>query len=94
MGWAHLASSHIDVEARYHVGRALPLLLRLGYEGWMAEPRAPFDAPEHGVTGQRRFAHLMKGALEEIVLPGFDYVGIDTRAGRAWMEELAAAPAP
>ena len=90
MGWAHLASAHVDAEAKQHIGRALPLLLRLGYDGWMAEPRAPFDAPEHGVLGQPRFERLMSSALEEIVLPGFDHVGVETSAARAWAKGLIA----
>jgi hypothetical protein len=85
MGWAHLASPHVDAAARHHVARALPTLLRFGYEGWMSEPRAPFDDPAHGVLGHPRFPSLMKSALVDLVLPGFDHVGIDTAAGRAWL---------
>src|SRR6185437_10554110 len=81
IGWAHLASPFVGAEERHHVGRALPTLLRLGHEGWIHEPRAPFDEPAHGVLGPEGFPALMKKALEEIVLPGFDHVGVDTRAG-------------
>jgi hypothetical protein len=84
LGWAHLASPFVDAEARYHVGRALPTLLRLGQDGWINEPRAPFDDPAHGVLGPAGFPALMKTALSELVLPGFDHVGVDTRAGREW----------
>jgi hypothetical protein len=27
----------------------------------------------------------MRKAFDELVLPGFDYVGVDTRAGRVWL---------
>ncbi len=84
IGWAHLASPFVNAEARSHVGRALPTLLRLGQDGWINEPRAPFDNPAHGVLGPAGFPALMKTALAELVLPGFDHVGIDTRAGREW----------
>jgi hypothetical protein len=90
IGWAHLASPFVDAEARHHVGRALPTLLRLGQDGWIHEPRAPFDDPAHGVLGPAGFPDLMRTALSELVLPGFDHVGVDTRAGREWFTQHVA----
>jgi hypothetical protein len=84
MGWAHLASPFVDAEARHHVGRALPTLLRLGHEGWLHEPRAAFDDPAHGVLGPGGFPGPMTKAFEDLVLPGFEHVGVDTREARAW----------
>jgi hypothetical protein len=86
LGWAHLASPFVDVQAKEHVGRALPVLLRLGRESWLAEPRPADDDPAHGVLGLPGFKALTKSALAELVLPGFDHVGVDTRAGREWFE--------
>jgi hypothetical protein len=85
IGWAHLASVHVDSTAKRHVGLALPTLLRLGRDAWLAEPREDFDDPAHGVLGSARFPQLMKKAFDELVLPGFDYVGVDTRVGREWL---------
>jgi hypothetical protein len=87
LGWAHLASAHVDREAKLHIALALPTLLRLGRDAWLAEPRADFDDPTHAVLGDARFPGLMRRALEELVLPGFDHVGVDTRAGRRWLAE-------
>ena len=87
IGWAHLASPFVGTEDRLHIGRALPTLLRLGHEGWVNEPRAPFDAPAHGVLGSAGFPALMRSALAELVLPGFDHVRVDTGAGRAWFAQ-------
>ncbi len=84
IGWAHLASGYVDGKAKRHVGLALPALLRLARDSWLSEPRAAFDEPAHCVLGNERFLELMRGALDEIVLPGFDHVGVDTRAGREW----------
>jgi hypothetical protein len=84
IGWAHLASSHVDVDAKREIGQALPTLLRLGRDGWLHELRADFDDPNHAVLGQSRFPALMKTALTELVLPGFDLVGVDTHAARQW----------
>lgn len=92
LGWAHLASSAIDDDARHHLARALPTLLKLGVEGWRDEPRADFDAPAHGVLGNERFPRLMQEAVAELILPGFDYVGIDTAsARRSWTTSSATA---
>ena len=89
IGWAHLASLYVDRAAKIHVGRALPTLLRLGRDAWLSEPRADFDDPAHGVLGNARFPALMRAALSELVLPGFDHVGVDTRAGREWFAQNA-----
>jgi hypothetical protein len=62
-------------------------LLRLGVEGWLCEPRADFDAPDHGVLGNERFPSLMQRAVLELILPGFEHVGVDTTRGRAWWAE-------
>lgn len=83
LGWAHLASPHIDAERRFHVQQALPTLVRLGRECWLNEARADFDDPAHGVLGQTRFLALTERALSELVLPGFAHLGFDLGAARA-----------
>jgi hypothetical protein len=85
IGWAHLASSFVDADAKVHVARALPTLLRLGKDGWLDEPRAPIDSPAHGVLGNGRFPALFESAVSELILPGFDHVGVDTRAARSFL---------
>jgi hypothetical protein len=85
LGWAHLASPHVDATSKQHLAHALPTLLRLGRDAWLDEPRAPFDDPAHGVLGRGSFAHRMDIGLAELVLPGFDYVGIDARWGREFL---------
>src|SRR5262249_44451244 len=60
LGWAHLASRRISEEHRRHVSAALPTLLRLGRDSWLAEPRADFDDPAHGVLGNGGFPSLLR----------------------------------
>ncbi|HTQ05490.1 MAG TPA: hypothetical protein VMI54_16620 [Polyangiaceae bacterium] len=84
MGWAHLASPALDDTARAHVGAALPVLLRLGRDGWLDEPRSGIDVPEHGVLGNPSFPPLLRAAFDDLILPGFDHVGVDTRPAREW----------
>jgi hypothetical protein len=80
MGWAHLASDAVSPNAKEHVARALPTLVRLGQEGWLNEPRADIDLPEHGVLGNASFPPLVQAAMAELILPGFEHVGISPRA--------------
>jgi hypothetical protein len=79
----------VSAESKRHVSRALPTLLRLGRDAWLDEPRAPFDDPPHGVLGSAGFAHLMDVGFAELVLPGFDYVGVETLAARQWLASVA-----
>jgi hypothetical protein len=62
-------------------------LLRLGRDGWLDEPRAPIDAPAHGVLGNARFPELFRDAVHELILPGFEHVGVDVRAARAFLAQ-------
>ena len=84
LGWADLASAHVSAPHKEHVAAALPTLLRMGRDGWLYEPRDDFDEPAHGVLGSAGFPPLLATAISELILPGFDYVGVDTRAARAW----------
>jgi hypothetical protein len=36
---------------------------------------------------------LFVGALEDVIFPGLEGAGVDTRAGREWLEGVRAAPA-
>jgi hypothetical protein len=76
MGWAHLASDAVSANAKAHVAQALPTLVRLGREGWLEEPRAAIDLPEHGVLGNASFPLLVEQAMAELIVPGFEHVGI------------------
>jgi hypothetical protein len=85
IGWAHLSSPVVGVEGKAHVARALPTLLRLGRDGWLDEPRAPIDVPAHGVLGNARFPALFQNAIEELILPGFEHVGVEVGPARAFL---------
>lgn len=87
VGWAYLASACRDGRGAV-VEAALPNLV----ERTMAEvlddaARAPEgDDPEldrHGYMGRTRGARVYRDALAQIVLPGFEALGIDTSPARA-----------
>lgn len=87
VGWAHLASLSLD--ERRHIATHLPELLRAQVRTWEARIAL---LPEHGVPGhgyppRAALIAVVHGAIRDVVLPGFDYVEIDTRELRAWFAE-------
>lgn len=87
VGWAHVASLGDDERAR--IATWLPELLRAQVLGW--ESRIG-TLPEHGVRGhgyppRDALIAVVHAAIREVVLPGFDYVSVDTRTARAWFDE-------
>jgi len=90
MGWAHLASKAVGLEARAHLSAALPTLLRLGRDGWREDPRSARDISGHGVLGRATFVTLVDDAFGEVILPGFEHVGVDVAPARAWFARARA----
>lgn len=90
IGWAHLASSRVDPAVRAQVARWLPRLLEANVRHWEERIRL---LPEAGVPGHAlppvaaliRAAH---DAVEQVILPGFEHVGVDTAPARAWFHAL------
>ncbi len=90
VGWAHLASLSLD--ERRHIATHLPELMRAQVRTW--EERIAL-LPEHGIAGhgyppRAALIAVVYAAIRDVVLPGFDYVEIDTRAIRAWFDEVSA----
>ena len=84
IGWAHIAT--LSREERSALATWLPELLRAQLHEW--ESRIG-ELPEHGVPGhgyppRAVLVATVRAAVRELVLPGFDYVEIDTAAARAW----------
>jgi hypothetical protein len=92
VGWAHLGSRAVDAETRAGIARWLPRLLDANLRHWEARIAL---LPTAGVRGHAfpPVADLVAAAraqVETVVLPGFDHVGIDTAAARAWLAEYTA----
>lgn len=86
IGWAHLATLSLD--ERGAVAARLPELLRVQVLAW--ESRIA-ELPEHGVPGhgyppRADLIATVHGAVRDLVLPGFDYVDVDSTRARAWFE--------
>jgi len=83
IGWAHLASA--SAEMRRSVQRFLPSLVRSNFSQWSRpDPNVPEPGiKDHGVPGPAENREIVRQALSDLVLSGFDYLGFDTRRARA-----------
>lgn len=86
VGWAHLAS--LSTDDRRHIASHLPELLRAQVRTWEARIAL---LPENGIAGhgyppRAALIAVVYGAIRDVVLPGFDYLEIDTRELRAWFD--------
>jgi hypothetical protein len=86
IGWAHLVS--LTSEERDRIAMRLPELLGAAVLAW--ENRIG-GLPEHGISGHGYPARAtliatVHAAVRDLVLPGFEYVGVDPTHARAWFE--------
>ncbi len=85
-GWSLLASNAVLAPWRTDVGEALPTLLERLADAW-TDPEAnalPAVPTGHGIISAEAMPGVVRAAYEELILPGFDLAGIDSRAGREW----------
>jgi hypothetical protein len=81
LGWAFLAgASQAD---RNLVEQALPELVRHAKRIWLYDDGYPETLPKgHGCLGLDELRPLVAQALDELVLPGFEHVGVTTTRTR------------
>ena len=91
IGWAHLASGRVPSRHLVDLAAALPALLQAVRASWFARcevlPQAP--PPGHGCATPAAIREAVDVTLRDVVVPGFDYVGVDTQAARRWLATLA-----
>jgi len=82
LGWAFLAGA--APADRTLVEQALPELVRFAKHIWLADDRYPETLPAgHGCLGRDELRPLVAEALQDLVLPGFEHVGVSTMGVRA-----------
>lgn len=94
IGWAHLASGRVAARHLPAIGAALPGLLRAVRQGWY-DRCAELDAlaappPGHGCATTTAIRAAVDTTLREVIVPGFEYLGIDTTTARRWLASLPA----
>jgi hypothetical protein len=88
LGWAHLASARVTFEVRSQVAAWLPRLFDTAARPWLeTEHRYGNGVPAHGVPSDATTREAVVRALGEVILPGFDVLGVATGPARAWAVE-------
>jgi hypothetical protein len=84
IGWALLGSPRLPPGFRAELTRALPTLVRIGRDPWLAfSAKTTVDPPPgHGCLSAAELSAVVDEALLAVVLPGFEHVGIATAAAR------------
>jgi hypothetical protein len=86
LGWSLLASGKASDSLRGDLAEALPTLLRMVADAWASpHPDAPLAPPGHGVVAPSSLPEVVRATYHELILPGFDAVGIDTGPARDWV---------
>jgi hypothetical protein len=89
LGWAYLAVPHHGGLHAAAIAEWLPRLLEDMYAYWgaLAGGPTPAAALAHGCLPRERVDELVTIAFEDIALPGFAHVGIDTRAAADYLSK-------
>ncbi|HLK40610.1 MAG TPA: hypothetical protein VKU41_27850 [Polyangiaceae bacterium] len=95
VGWAYLASPGVAQDARHEVGRRLVPMLCAQLEGWWRQVETlPAGAvPAYGCPAGAAIAEATLRSLDELVLPGFEALGIDAAEARRYSAGHAPCPA-
>jgi hypothetical protein len=92
MGWTHLAREAAAIDVSF-LSRFVPAMLSGTVDEGLFARRAPHPDDDvlarHGVLGPARKKEIFVRTLEEVVLPGFDQLGIDTAPARGWLAQRA-----
>jgi hypothetical protein len=85
IGWAHLVSSWVTNSMRREIAGWLVPLLRTNVEQWIRSSTFQGGGvPEHGIPDPAEQREQVLGAVRNVVIPGFDYVGVDVSAAAKW----------
>jgi len=97
LGWAHLGVAASRGRTAF-LGPLLPAMLRGSIDEDLFGPVEP-DREDEALLALGVLPHAMKRdlfvrSLEEVVFPGLEGAGVDTAAGRAWLDEQRASATP
>lgn len=87
IGWAHLASSAVSDDLRDAMGERLVAMLDANVAIW-TRPDAflpPEGVTDHGLLSRTAAHEAVRSALADLVLPGFERVGVGVARARTWL---------
>jgi hypothetical protein len=86
LGWGHLGSSFVGKDARETLGAWLPQLLEYAALPWtrLSEDKIREGLPSHGVPSEETTREVVAATLSQVVIPGFDSLGVPTTPAKEW----------
>lgn len=87
LGWAYLAT--VPTELRAKIERWLPAIVRGNLKMWRETPRlyaTSVAVVEQGALPAERTEATLLGAIRDLIIPGFDRLGLSTVELRRWLE--------
>jgi hypothetical protein len=87
VGWAHLASNWVSPPIRAEVARRLVALIRGNVTQWLeSSTQTGGGVPDHGLPDPSEQRAYVLEAVRDLVIPGFDYVGINVSEAKRWFD--------
>jgi hypothetical protein len=88
MGWGYLAAPDLGGKHRAAIADWLPVMLEGMFEYWKAlgSTQTPTSVLAHGCVPLEQLEALIFVAFEDVALPGFEHVGVDTRAADDYLK--------
>ena len=89
LGWMHVASMKAEPRLSAEIAKNLAAMLDDVLRPWLLAAEESFGpgVPEHGVPSAATTKRVVLEAVNEVVLPGFDHLEIDTAPAREWLRE-------
>jgi hypothetical protein len=92
LGWAHLGTANVTPQMRAQIGLWVIPLLQANLASWLSESHPEASAPAgtsgHGILSRSETRRTVCEAVQGMVFPGLERVGVDTEAARAAWPEL------
>lgn len=78
LGWAHLASEHVDGALKARIAERVPKMIDVNVAEWKKadEHLPPEGIREHGHLSRADNDAVIDAAVRDVVLPGFDLLGM------------------
>lgn len=93
IGWAYLAG--LPAPTQSALGPHLPAVLDRCLAAWRSRITevSGFSAPAHGCPDPTKVEPALLEGLRDVVLPGFEHVGLDAKPAQDWARHFTSPPA-
>jgi hypothetical protein len=90
IGWAYLASPEVTADDRRAIASWIVPLLEMQWRSWRGQLATLPDGalPAHGCPSAEAIERAAAQAIGDLVLAGFEHLGLDAAEGRRWWRAL------